>query len=153
VGTTASSRRAPGHGRPDRWRGGPVPREGRRRDAWLAIYHGDGSPLTYSLGALLLAADDPSRGSGVARADPVSRDAHERGGFFGNVVFTCGVYVEGDLRIYYGASDGVTCVADLSLASILQGLDDPGDQQAPAFLPFRARLQLLAAEAPCTWRS
>ena len=26
------------------------------------------------------------------------------------------------MRIYYGASDGVTCVADLSLASILQGL-------------------------------
>jgi predicted GH43/DUF377 family glycosyl hydrolase len=44
-------------------------------------------------------------------------------GFFGNVVFTCGVCAEADrVRIYYGASDGVTCGADLSLATILQGL-------------------------------
>ena len=33
---------------------------------------------------------------------------------------------EGDLvRIYYGAADGVTAVADLSLAEILAGLSDP----------------------------
>jgi predicted GH43/DUF377 family glycosyl hydrolase len=48
---------------------------------------------------------------------------YEREGFFGNVVFTCGLVAEGDrVRIYYGAADGVTCVADLSLASILAGL-------------------------------
>ena len=95
------------------------------RDAWLAIYHGvTASPLTYSLGALLLDADDPSRILGRSRAPILFPETpYERGGFFGNVVFTCGAYVEGDLvRIYYGASDGVTCVADLPLASILQGL-------------------------------
>ena len=48
---------------------------------------------------------------------------YEREGFFGGVVFTCGVLVEGDLvRIYYGAADGVTAVADLSLKDILAGL-------------------------------
>jgi len=39
-------------------------------------------------------------------------------------VFTCGALVDGDLvRIYYGAADGVTAVADLSLEDILAGLE------------------------------
>jgi Predicted glycosylase len=41
-------------------------------------------------------------------------------------VFTCGLLAEGDLvRIYYGAADGVTAVADLSLDEILAGLGEP----------------------------
>jgi len=95
------------------------------RDAWLAVYHGvTTSPLTYSLGALLLDGDDPSRVLGRSR-EPIlaPRAAYEREGFFGNVIFTCGLFAEGDLlRIYYGAADGVTCVADLSLTSVLAGL-------------------------------
>lgn len=94
-------------------------------DAWLAVYHGvTASPLTYSLGALLLDAGDPSRVLGRSREPILAPQApYEREGFFANVVFTCGLLAEGDLvRIYYGASDGVTCVADLSLATILAGL-------------------------------
>lgn len=95
------------------------------RDAWLAIYHGvTAVPLTYALGALLLDADDPARVLGRSRAPILSPEApYERKGFFGNVVFTCGVTRDGDrVRVYYGASDGVTCAADLSLAAILRGL-------------------------------
>jgi predicted GH43/DUF377 family glycosyl hydrolase len=95
------------------------------RDAWLAIYHGvTASPLTYSLGALLLDGDDPALVIGRSR-EPILRPEakYEREGFFGGVVFTCGVLNEGDLvRIYYGAADGVVAVADLSLESILAGL-------------------------------
>ena len=62
----------------------------------------------------------------VARSrEPILRPEapYEREGFFGGVVFTCGVLVEGDtVRVYYGAADGVTAVADLSLAEILSGL-------------------------------
>jgi beta-1,2-mannobiose phosphorylase / 1,2-beta-oligomannan phosphorylase len=48
---------------------------------------------------------------------------YEKEGFFGSVVFTCGALIEGDLvRIYYGAADDVTAVADLSLQEILAGL-------------------------------
>lgn len=95
------------------------------RDAWLAVYHGvTASPLTYALGALLLDANDPSRVLGRSRAPIFAPEtAYEREGFFANVVFTCGLIAEGDrVRIYYGAADGVTCVADLSLAAILAGL-------------------------------
>jgi predicted GH43/DUF377 family glycosyl hydrolase len=48
---------------------------------------------------------------------------YEKEGFFGSVVFTCGALNDGDLvRIYYGAADDVTAVADLSLQEILAGL-------------------------------
>ena len=108
--------------------GGAVPFRvtARGRAAWLAIYHGvTASPLTYSLGALLLDAEDPGRVLGRSREPILFPEApYELEGFFANVTFTCGLHAEGDLvRIYYGASDGVTCVADLSLQDILAGLD------------------------------
>jgi predicted GH43/DUF377 family glycosyl hydrolase len=95
-------------------------------DGWLAIYHGvSESPTTYSLGALLLDPNDPARVLGRSR-EPVLRPEapYEREGFFGGVVFTCGVVVEGErVRVYYGAADGVTAVADLTLAEIVAGLE------------------------------
>jgi predicted GH43/DUF377 family glycosyl hydrolase len=107
--------------------GGAVPFRVRTtdHDGWLAIYHGvTGSPHVYALGALLLDADDPSRVLGRSREPILAPETpYEREGFFGGVVFTCGVLAEGDLvRVYYGAADGVTAVADLSLAGILAGL-------------------------------
>ncbi|MDF2775675.1 MAG: glycosidase related protein [Geminicoccaceae bacterium] len=110
--------------------GGAVPFRVRHgaQDGWLAIYHGvSGSPHVYSLGALLLDADDPARAIARSR-EPILRPEapYERSGFFGGVVFTCGVVADGDrVRVYYGAADGVTAVADLSLAHILAGLGDP----------------------------
>jgi predicted GH43/DUF377 family glycosyl hydrolase len=107
--------------------GGAVPFRVRAsgEDAWLAVYHGvTESTTTYSLGALLLDATDPSRV--LARSDePIMHPEapYEREGFFGGVVFTCGLLPNGDLaRVYYGAADGVTCVADLSVGAILAGL-------------------------------
>jgi predicted GH43/DUF377 family glycosyl hydrolase len=96
-----------------------------KRDAWLAIYHGVGrNPPTYSLGALLLDLYDPSKVIARSR-EPILRPEapYEKEGFFGSVVFTCGALNEGDLvRIYYGAADDATAVADLSLQEILAGL-------------------------------
>jgi len=118
--------------RPQEWDdlkigGGAVPFRvtAKGHDGWLVVYHGvTAVPLTYSLGAMLLDATDPSRVLGRSSVPILAPDApYERKGFFGNVVFTCGLTVDGDkVRIYYGAADGVTCVADLSLEQILAGL-------------------------------
>lgn len=110
--------------------GGAVPFRVRSGgdDAWLAVYHGvTGSPPTYSLGALLLDGRDPARVLARSRKPILEPEApYEREGFFGKVVFTCGLLAEGDLvRIYYGAADGVTAVADLSLDQIMGGLSNP----------------------------
>jgi len=99
-----------------------------QHDGWVAIYHGvTGSPYAYSLGALLLHPDDPSRVIARSRDPILEPEApYERDGFFNGVVFTCGLLVDGDrVRIYYGAADGVTAVADLSLDEILSGLGPP----------------------------
>ncbi|HKG90970.1 MAG TPA: glycoside hydrolase family 130 protein [Gemmatimonadaceae bacterium] len=104
--------------------GGAVPF--RAADGWLAVYHGvTGSPNTYALGALLLDAREPWRVLARSR-EPILRPEapYEREGFFAGVVFTCGLLAEGDaVRIYYGAADGVTAVAELSLTEIMEGLD------------------------------
>ena len=64
----------------------------------------------------------------IARSrDPIlSPEApYEREGFFSGVVFTCGILADGDVgRVYYGAADGVTASADLSLDDIMAGLSE-----------------------------
>lgn len=94
--------------------------------AWLAIYHGVKSvPTTYALGALVLDYERPHVVLARSALPFLSPEAsYETRGFFGSVVFTCGAILEGDVvRIYYGAADGVTCLADVPLRAILAGLE------------------------------
>jgi predicted GH43/DUF377 family glycosyl hydrolase len=78
---------------------------------WLEIYHGVGLDKRYCLGAVLLDSDRP--GKVIARAKkPIfePQTDYEISGFFGNVIFTCGLLFEEDkLKIYYGAADTVIC--------------------------------------------
>ncbi|HER40644.1 MAG TPA: glycosidase [Salinimicrobium catena] len=96
----------------------------RTPEGWLEIYHGADLNNRYCLGALLLDIDDPSKV--IARSEhPIMEPtaAYERTGFFGNVIFTNGQLVNGDiLTIYYGASDEVICMADFSITDILSHL-------------------------------
>jgi len=96
----------------------------RTDKGWLEIYHGANSEHRYCLGALLLDINDPSKV--LARSvEPIMEptQTYEQTGFFGNVVFTNGNYVEGDtINIYYGASDEVICGAKLSISQILSTL-------------------------------
>ena len=91
---------------------------------WLEIYHGANAEHRYCLGALLLDLGDPS--IVLARSErPLMEPTapYELKGFFGNVVFTNGHWVEGDtLHIYYGASDEVICGADFSIQEIINSL-------------------------------
>jgi beta-1,2-mannobiose phosphorylase / 1,2-beta-oligomannan phosphorylase len=97
----------------------------RGKPHWLAIYHGvTESPMTYALGALLLDHDDPARVVGRSRRPFLSPEApYEAKGFVDNVVFSCGALLEGDdVLVYYGAADGVTALARVPLAEILDDL-------------------------------
>jgi predicted GH43/DUF377 family glycosyl hydrolase len=93
-------------------------------EGWLEIYHGANSQNRYCLGALLLDLNDPSKV--LARSkEPIMEPSapYELTGFFGNVIFTNGHYVDGDtIHLYYGASDEVICKAELSIKDILQTL-------------------------------
>jgi predicted GH43/DUF377 family glycosyl hydrolase len=91
---------------------------------WLVIYHGANEQHRYCLGAILLNLTDPSQV--IARSEtpimePIKK--YEQTGFFGNVVFTNGHLVNGDVvHLYYGASDEVICGADFSIQEILASL-------------------------------
>jgi beta-1,2-mannobiose phosphorylase / 1,2-beta-oligomannan phosphorylase len=93
---------------------------------WLEIYHGANSDHRYCLGALLLDIADPSKV--IARSEePIMEPImeYEKTGFFGNVVFTNGHIVNGDIiTIYYGASDEVICGATFSIEKILKTLSE-----------------------------
>ncbi|MPN28333.1 1,4-beta-mannosyl-N-acetylglucosamine phosphorylase [bioreactor metagenome] len=93
-------------------------------EGWLEIYHGANHEHRYCLGALLLDLNDPSKV--LARSEqPIMEPIadYEQTGFFGNVVFTNGHYVDGDtVKIFYGASDEVICSATFSITEILNSL-------------------------------
>jgi predicted GH43/DUF377 family glycosyl hydrolase len=90
----------------------------------LEIYHGADFNNRYCLGALLLDLKDPSKV--ISRSinpimEPIAE--YEQTGFFGNVIFTNGHYVNNDiLKIFYGASDEVICSAEFSINQILNSL-------------------------------
>ncbi|MBW5447233.1 glycosidase [Cohnella sp. CFH 77786] len=102
--------------------GGAVPF--RTEKGWLELYHGATKEHRYSMGALLLDPDDPSRV--IARSDrPLLEPEaeYERNGFFGEVVFSCGALVEGDtVRMYYGVADTSMACAELRVSEILDSL-------------------------------
>lgn len=96
----------------------------RTAEGWLEIYHGADHNHRYCLGALLLDINDPTKVLARSKEpimEPVA--SYEQTGFFGNVVFTNGHLIEGDnLKMYYGASDEVICMAEFSIAEILNTL-------------------------------
>lgn len=93
-------------------------------EGWIEIYHGANEENRYCLGALLLDREKPWVVLARSR-DPIMEPLadYERNGFFGNVVFTNGHIVDGDmLTLYYGASDSVICGARFSINQILKTL-------------------------------
>lgn len=96
----------------------------RTEEGWLEIYHGANEENRYCLGALLLDLNDPTKV--ISRSEePIMEPIadYEKTGFFGNVVFTNGYYMDGDtIKMFYGASDEVICSAELSVKEVLATL-------------------------------
>jgi len=102
--------------------GGAVPF--RIEEGWLEIYHGASKDNKYCLGAVLLDSNEPFKI--IARSEkPIiePRTDYELNGYFGNVIFTCGVlFEEGRVKIYYGAADTFIAYAEIKLADILNNI-------------------------------
>lgn len=95
--------------------GGPIPIE--TDEGWLVIVHGvlyNCNNLVYSMGALILDKDDPTKVIHKCENFLMTPQAiYEVTGHTPNVVFPTNVLVgeDGKLAIYYGAADCVTCLA------------------------------------------
>lgn len=96
----------------------------RTERGWQLLYHGVDSQLRYSMGAALLDLNDPARVIDRTEEPLLAPEApYETEGFFGNVVFSCGATVQGDvIRMYYGVADTALACAELSLSEILDAM-------------------------------
>ncbi|UCF42381.1 MAG: glycoside hydrolase family 130 protein [Planctomycetota bacterium] len=94
------------------------------KTGWLEVYHGADRDSRYCLGAVLTDAARPWEV--LARAErPILEPEtdYEREGFFGNVVFCCGLLCEDNkLKIYYGVADTAVCCAEVPVQDILSDL-------------------------------
>ncbi|UCC23754.1 MAG: glycoside hydrolase family 130 protein [Planctomycetota bacterium] len=92
---------------------------------WLEVYHGADRDNRYCLGAVLTDAAEPWKVLARTRSPILEPQTdYEREGFFGNVVFCCGLLYEDDkLKIYYGVADTAVCYAEMPLQHILASLN------------------------------
>ena len=97
----------------------------RTNAGWLCIIHGVRRQCTdevYSLGAMLLDINDPTRLTGLCeRAILWPKEQYELIGQSPSVVFTNGAVVEDDgtIRIYYGAADTVLCLGTVAMDDLI----------------------------------
>lgn len=90
---------------------------------WLVITHGVGPFRSYSLGAILLDIDEPSRVIGQLDEPLLTWLDSEREGYVPNVVYSCGAMIHGeDLILPYGVSDRTTRIARVPLDPLLARL-------------------------------
>jgi predicted GH43/DUF377 family glycosyl hydrolase len=92
-------------------------------EGWLLLTHGVGPMRQYSIGALLLDLEDPSRVVGELTEPLLSPNAGERDGYVPNVVYSCGPMRHDDhLVIPFAVSDAHTTFATVSIPDLVTEL-------------------------------
>jgi predicted GH43/DUF377 family glycosyl hydrolase len=90
---------------------------------WLVLTHAVGAMRVYTIGAILLDLDDPSRVIGRLSAPLLAPPDDDRDGYVPNVVYSCGGLVhDGRLWIPYGIDDARIGVAWAPLDALLDSL-------------------------------
>lgn len=96
--------------------GSPIETE----QGWLVLTHGVGPMRTYSIGALLLDLDDPTRVLATTVEPLLAPIPSEQDGYVPNVVYTCGAILHGDaLVIPYAIADRSISVASVSCSELI----------------------------------
>jgi predicted GH43/DUF377 family glycosyl hydrolase len=92
-------------------------------EGWLLLTHGVGAMRKYSVGAVLLDKEDPSR---VLRRTPVpliSAADEDREGYVPNVVYTCGAMRHGELLFMpYGVADSSVGFAFVPIRELIDAM-------------------------------
>jgi predicted GH43/DUF377 family glycosyl hydrolase len=90
---------------------------------WLVITHGVGPMRTYSLGAILLALDEPQRVIAASDTPIIGPGIDRRDGYVPNVVYSCGGFAHGDVLVLpYGIADQRIAIATMSLSELVRSL-------------------------------
>src|SRR6185295_5883520 len=92
-------------------------------DCWLLLIHGVGPVRKYSIGAVLLDKEDPSKVLARSREPLVQPEPTEREGYVPNVVYTCGAMRHRDQIILpYAVSDTFSNFATIKIAALMQAI-------------------------------
>lgn len=90
---------------------------------WLLLTHGVGAVRKYSIGAVLLDKNDPSKVLARSREPFVRPEPTEREGYVPNVVYTCGGMRHGDrLILPYAISDTFSNFSTINIAVLIETL-------------------------------
>jgi predicted GH43/DUF377 family glycosyl hydrolase len=94
-------------------------------EGWLLLTHGVGPMRKYSIGAVLLDKNDPTKVLGRSREPLLRPEPSEREGYVPNVVYTCGAMRYGDRIILpYAVSDTFSNFATIEIPTLLRALMD-----------------------------
>jgi predicted GH43/DUF377 family glycosyl hydrolase len=92
-------------------------------EGWLLMTHGVGAVRRYSIGAVLLDKNDPSKVIARSREPLVRPTVTEREGYVPNVVYTCGAMRHRDrIVLPYAVSDTFSNFATMKIEPLLQAL-------------------------------
>ncbi|MFC7337344.1 glycoside hydrolase family 130 protein [Haloferula chungangensis] len=92
---------------------------------WLVLTHGVGAMRKYSIGAVLLDLEDPSKVIGRLRNPLLGPNEDEREGYVPNVVYSCGGLVHGGrLILPYAVSDSASRFAVVELAELIDAMKE-----------------------------
>lgn len=91
---------------------------------WLLLTHGVGAVRRYSIGAVLLHKDDPSRVIGRLKEPLLRPEQSERSGYVPNVVYTCGGLLHNKLLVIpYGIADTITGFVTLDIDDLIAAME------------------------------
>jgi predicted GH43/DUF377 family glycosyl hydrolase len=92
-------------------------------EGWLVLTHGVGAMRKYSIGAVLLDKQDPSKVLGRMTQPLLSPADEDREGYVPNVVYSCGGIKHGELLfIPYGVADSSVAFAFVPIAAMLAAM-------------------------------
>jgi predicted GH43/DUF377 family glycosyl hydrolase len=96
----------------------------RTAEGWLIVYHGVDDNYVYRAGVALADIDDPQKILARSRTPILEPTApYEKYGLVPEVVFPeAAIVLDGDLYVFYGAADTVSCVATAHLDELLRWL-------------------------------
>lgn len=90
---------------------------------WLLITHGVGSLRQYSIGAVLLDKENPSKIIGRLTEPLINWTETGRSGYVPNVVYTCGALLHKEMLVIpYAMSDQKTTISLISLPALMEEL-------------------------------
>jgi predicted GH43/DUF377 family glycosyl hydrolase len=115
-------------------------------EGWLVLTHAVGPMRTYSIGAVLLDLNDPTKMTKALKDPLITANADEQDGYVPNVVYTCGGLALGDLLVIpFGVADCRINFATTSIRALLAAMT-PAEHPTMVAKVRRRREEDLALE-------